>query len=158
RGGVPQVRFNGPVAHDRRAGQQFGTRNASYGMFALPKLKRSSSRNSAFLEAVRQRRAQICRDGKVLGIPNHPFRFTRQQDRSVMLKDIKVTLYDVFAYLIPGAVLVAALAMVVWAFHFPNAPLSFSLPGAEAWVVLLAVAYVGGHMVQGLSNDLLKLL
>jgi hypothetical protein len=75
-----------------------------------------------------------------------------------MFKETKVTLYDVFGYLLPGAVLVAALATVAWAVYFPHEPLSFSLPGAEAWVVLLAIAYIAGHMAQGLSNQLLKLL
>jgi len=75
-----------------------------------------------------------------------------------MFKETKVTLYDVFGYLLPGAVFVAALAIVVWAVHFPDEPLSFSLPGAEAWVIILAIAYIAGHMVQGLSNQILTFL
>lgn len=75
-----------------------------------------------------------------------------------MLETAKVTLYDVFGYLLPGMVMVAALAILVWAVHFPDEPLMLSLPGAEAWVIVLALAYMTGHMMQGLSNHLLTVL
>lgn len=75
-----------------------------------------------------------------------------------MLKETKVTLYDVFGYLLPGAVLLAALAIVLWSIHFPDEPLALSLPGAESWVLIFAIAYIAGHMAQALSNLLLKAL
>lgn len=75
-----------------------------------------------------------------------------------MLKETKFTLYDVFGYLLPGAILLAALAIVLWSIHFTDEPLAFSLPGAEAWVLIIAVAYIAGHIAQALSHLLMKLL
>lgn len=39
-----------------------------------------------------------------------------------MLKDIQVTLYDVFGYFFPGLILVFALTILFWALFWPVAP------------------------------------
>src|SRR5260370_5675991 len=73
------------------------------------------------------------------------------RDRTV-IKDLQVTLYDVFGYLLPGIVFVAALATLFWAIFFPQPALKVDLPTAEVWIVFLVSAYVAGHMAQALGN------
>jgi len=69
-----------------------------------------------------------------------------------MLQGIQVTLYDVFGYLLPGFVFLAAIAILFWAVCFPTAPLPWPLEIQANWWVVAAVAYVAGHMAQALAN------
>jgi hypothetical protein len=71
---------------------------------------------------------------------------------STVIKDLQVTLYDVFGYLLPGIVFVAALATLFWAIFFPQAVLPVDLPTAEVWIAFLVASYVAGHMAQALGN------
>jgi hypothetical protein len=43
-----------------------------------------------------------------------------------MLKDIQVTLYDIFGYLLPGFIFLAGIAMLFWAIFMPSAPIQLS--------------------------------
>ena len=69
-----------------------------------------------------------------------------------MIKDLQVTLYDVFGYLLPGIVFVGALATLFWAIFFPQPALRVDLPTAEVWIIFLVSSYVAGHMAQALGN------
>jgi hypothetical protein len=40
-----------------------------------------------------------------------------------MVRDIKVTLYDIFGYLLPGAVFFAGIAILFWAIYIPRTSL-----------------------------------
>jgi hypothetical protein len=75
-----------------------------------------------------------------------------------MVQSAKVTLYDVFCYLLPGLLFLGAVGILFWAFHYPDAPLNPDLRGAEAWIVVLVIAYLAGHMAQAFSNWLLFVL
>jgi hypothetical protein len=75
-----------------------------------------------------------------------------------MFQQAKVTLYDFFGYLLPGLVVLAAIGLLFWAIHYPSEPVTLSVPGAEAWVIILTVGYIAGHMAQAFSNLLLRLL
>jgi hypothetical protein len=75
-----------------------------------------------------------------------------------MLREVKFTLYEVLGYLLPGAVLLAALVLLTGAIYFPDEPLSWSASGAATWVGVLTLAYLAGHLAQGLSNGFLRLL
>jgi hypothetical protein len=70
-----------------------------------------------------------------------------------MFKDIQVTLYDIFGYLLPGSVAVAALAVLSWSIFWPSHPLvlTSTIPKV-ALVCLLFTMYLTGHLVQGLGN------
>ncbi len=69
-----------------------------------------------------------------------------------MFKDLQVTLYEVFGYLIPGMVNLVALAVLFWALFFPAQVVAFDIPTGELWVAFLVVAYIAGHMAQAVGN------
>lgn len=45
-----------------------------------------------------------------------------------MVKEIQVTLYDVFGFLVPGTVVVAAVALLFCFFYLPPAPTTYPAP------------------------------
>jgi hypothetical protein len=67
------------------------------------------------------------------------------------MKDLQVTLYDAFGYLVPGSVFLAALVLIFWTFFLPPVG-DLSAVTASGWIVLLGLAYVMGHVVQALAN------
>jgi hypothetical protein len=75
-----------------------------------------------------------------------------------MLKDIQVTLYDIFGYLLPGFIFLAGIAMLFWAIFMPSAPIQLSTISVDNWIVILVGAYIAGHMVQAIANLLTKKL
>lgn len=75
-----------------------------------------------------------------------------------MLRDLRVTLYDIFGYLLPGAVFLAAIVILFWTLFFPSIPISPYRPTGEAWVILLLLAYFCGHFAQALGNLVAGLL
>jgi hypothetical protein len=71
------------------------------------------------------------------------------------MKGIQVTLYDIFGYLFPGSIFLAALSLSYWtAFSLPNP----NLEKVTAWslVGISMVAYLLGHLVQALGNTLVR--
>ncbi len=75
-----------------------------------------------------------------------------------MLKDIKVTLYDIFGYLLPGIVFLASIVILFWTIFIPRSPLVPYQLTDKIWVLALLVSYFSGHMAQALANILAKLL
>jgi hypothetical protein len=69
-----------------------------------------------------------------------------------MFKDLQVTLYEVFGYLIPGMVNLWALVILYWALFFPAQIVAVDIPTGELWVAFLVVAYIAGHMAQAVGN------
>jgi hypothetical protein len=74
------------------------------------------------------------------------------------MNDLKVTLYDVFGYLIPGAFFMLAICLVLWGIFADgsNGYLQIDLrdiPVGVWWVGAL-VSYVMGHIVHALANIL----
>lgn len=74
-----------------------------------------------------------------------------------MFKDIQVTLYDFFGYLLPGAVILVAAVLIFWTLFWPNAFLALpsSLPVLASSSLVFA-AYLAGHLGQALGNLLEK--
>jgi hypothetical protein len=70
-----------------------------------------------------------------------------------LFKDIELTLYDIFGYLLPGSVVVIAIVVTFWAVLWPlsSLPIPLTLP-ALAVTFLLFVAYLSGHLVQAMAN------
>ncbi len=74
-----------------------------------------------------------------------------------MIKDLQVTLYEVFGYLLPGGIFAGALAVAFLALFFPTNTFTFDLHSTEGWVTVLALCYVSGHMAQAIANQVVKL-
>lgn len=66
----------------------------------------------------------------------------------------RFTFYDVVGYLLPGSVAIVAIALLAsmidpaWAFAAPS--------GIGPWGMLVAGAYFAGHVLQGISNKVLR--
>jgi hypothetical protein len=75
-----------------------------------------------------------------------------------VIKDLQITLYDIFGYLLPGAVLLVAAILLFWTLFWPDASITFptALP-ILASTSLLFAAYLAGHLAQALGNQLEKL-
>jgi hypothetical protein len=75
-----------------------------------------------------------------------------------MFKDLQITLYDFFGYLLPGVVVFSALLLLFWSIFWPAVPLGFqtTLP-ALTITALTLFAYLLGHLGQAVSNFIEKL-
>src|SRR5256885_1406877 len=51
------------------------------------------------------------------------------------MQSVRLTLYDFFGYLLPGAIVVAALALFVWSVFFPTAPIFLTIPSRQLWAI-----------------------
>ena len=63
-----------------------------------------------------------------------------------MIKDLQVTLYDVFGFLLPGAVFLGGEAILYWAIFLPQTVIPIVSPSLGQWVILLSLAYLTGHI------------
>jgi hypothetical protein len=75
-----------------------------------------------------------------------------------VIKDLQVTLYEIFGYLIPGMVLLSSLLLFFWAIFFPTPSIGFDLKTTEVWLAFLLFSYVAGHMGQAVGNLVQKRL
>ncbi|HHX45368.1 MAG TPA: hypothetical protein GX714_15470 [Chloroflexi bacterium] len=69
-----------------------------------------------------------------------------------MVRDIEVTLYDVFGYLYPGAVLLVAIAVAAWAVFFPAVEPAVPSVSFQGWILIVFVSYLLGHITQAIGN------
>jgi len=74
------------------------------------------------------------------------------------MKDLQVTLYDIFGYLLPGFVFLAGIAILIGAIFMPSSPISLSTTAIDNWIVIVIGAYIAGHMVQAIANIITKKL
>lgn len=74
------------------------------------------------------------------------------------MQSLRVTLYEVFGYIAPGIVALAAMLVGVWAIYYPAAPLPTAIPAYNAveFGAIAFIAYMLGHLVQALGNLLTK--
>jgi hypothetical protein len=72
------------------------------------------------------------------------------------MKQIELTLYEIFGYLVPGAVFAGGIGLLFWAIFFPQSSIEFDLKTPEVWISFLVAAYLAGHVVQALGNQLLR--
>jgi hypothetical protein len=70
-----------------------------------------------------------------------------------MLEGLKVTLYDIFGYFLPGSIALGAVYLYWSMSHGENA-LSLFPQRTATWLLLGFIAYYLGHMLQGLGNVL----
>lgn len=73
-----------------------------------------------------------------------------------MLKDLKVTLYEIFGYVLPGGLFFLAVFTIFWSIFLPHvsAPVRVNTP--ETIAIILLASYFSGHVVQALGNVLAK--
>ena len=75
-----------------------------------------------------------------------------------MFKDLQITLYDFFGYLLPGVVILIALVLLFWSIFWPSAPFTVATTLPALMVTALTLfAYLLGHLGQAVSNLLEKL-
>lgn len=67
------------------------------------------------------------------------------------LSELRVTLYDLFGYLAPGLVALTGVGLFFWAVLDPGLKPDGDLK-AVVWTALLLIAYLLGHLVQGIAN------
>jgi hypothetical protein len=70
-----------------------------------------------------------------------------------VFKELQITVYDVFGFLLPGSVVAAALVVGFWAVLWPAGTLLIPLKlPALAVSYLLLISYLCGHLAQAMSN------
>jgi hypothetical protein len=75
-----------------------------------------------------------------------------------VFKELQITLYDVFGYLLPGAIILVGILFLFWAIFWPTAPLRvYSHPPLALAVCAIFLAYLAGHLGQGVGNLVEKL-
>jgi hypothetical protein len=75
-----------------------------------------------------------------------------------VFKELQITLYDIFGYLLPGSIILIAVVILFWSLFWPSAPFALiaNVPTLPA-IGLLFSAYLAGHLGQGIANFLEKL-
>lgn len=75
-----------------------------------------------------------------------------------MFKELQITLYDIFGYLLPGSIILIAVVILFWSLFWPGAPLAlFADVPISATIGLVFSAYLAGHLGQGIGNFMEKL-
>jgi hypothetical protein len=69
-----------------------------------------------------------------------------------MDKDIKISLYDIFGFLLPGFILFIGLSLVIGCFIDCGAPIAVRSRGVQFWLALAVLSYFFGHFSQALGN------
>lgn len=70
------------------------------------------------------------------------------------MDNLKVSLYDLLGYLLPGAIVLLALSICYWAAFGPTIPLPLGGLSVGAGMGITLVALILGHMVQAIANIL----
>jgi hypothetical protein len=64
-----------------------------------------------------------------------------------VFKELQITLYDVFGYLLPGAIILVAILFLFWAVFWPTAPLRvYTKPPLTLTIFAIFLAYLAGHL------------
>lgn len=74
-----------------------------------------------------------------------------------MIKDIEVTLYDIFGYLLPGCIALISALILLWTICYPGQPFPIRTPNTFGYAILLIVAYYAGHFVHVIADQLVNL-
>ncbi len=72
-----------------------------------------------------------------------------------MIKNLEITLYEIFGYLLPGIIVLLAILFLYWTLFFP-AQAVLDVQSPEVWIGGLALAYIAGHMAQAIGNLMQK--
>lgn len=70
--------------------------------------------------------------------------------------NLKITLYDIFGYVLPGIVFLVGIAILFWSVFYPQTHLVPVKGTTATWVSFVVLSYFSGHMLQALGNLLMK--
>jgi len=70
------------------------------------------------------------------------------------MQSLRITLYEIFGYVVPGVLTLIAAFSAIWGEYFPNNTLHIIAPHYNVVVLgtLLLFAYLGGHLIQAVGN------
>lgn len=74
-----------------------------------------------------------------------------------MIKDIEVTLYDIFGYLLPGCIALVSALILLWTICYAGQPFPIRTPDTFGCAILLIAAYYAGHFVHAIADQLVNL-
>jgi len=71
-----------------------------------------------------------------------------------MFGNLRITVYELLGFFVPGMVAVSAAFVLMWAAFFPtySIPLRFQAFSVEQWLFTLLSFYLAGHLMQAISN------
>lgn len=67
------------------------------------------------------------------------------------MKEIQLTLYEIFGYIIPGMITLSAVLIVYWT-SFMKVPFSVDAISPQGWWAIAFAAYLIGHLIQAVAN------
>jgi hypothetical protein len=70
------------------------------------------------------------------------------------MKEIQITLYEIFGYLVPGFVFAGSISMGYWTVFEKN-DLVISKIEAPFWFLIVMISYLAGHVTQSIANIIL---
>jgi len=70
-----------------------------------------------------------------------------------MIKDIEITLYEIFGYLIPGAFFGLGLTILYWTLYEPSFVCKFVSLSNQEVVLFVFAFYMIGHVAQSVGNN-----
>jgi len=68
------------------------------------------------------------------------------------MNNIRITLYDIFGFLLPGAFTFIGLYLIAWKILFPSQVQDWSGITTGGWISLLILFYIFGHIAQAIVN------
>jgi len=74
-----------------------------------------------------------------------------------VVKDLKVTLYEIFGYVLPGAILLLGILTIFWSIFLPDVSVPIHAVSSEVIIVFLTMTYFSGHVVQALGNIITRI-
>lgn len=72
------------------------------------------------------------------------------------MKELNLTLYEIFGYLLPGGIASLAVGMVFYLTTMSDAMIYIPEMSKTLAVILIAIAYFSGHVVQAIGNIIFK--
>jgi len=72
------------------------------------------------------------------------------------MQSLRVTLYEIFGYIIPGLLALLGISVLIWAFWVPSLVLPLQIPRYEVghYIAIGFFSYMLGHVVQAVGNFL----
>lgn len=74
-----------------------------------------------------------------------------------MLRNVKLTLYEIFGYVLPGSISLAGIIILFWTIYFPTVPLYIFKSTVDMWILIILSSYILGHVIQAIGNQVICL-
>jgi hypothetical protein len=69
-----------------------------------------------------------------------------------MVKNVQITLYEIFGYFLPGVVATSAVGILFWSCFYPDAALPLQRVPFEIWAAAGIIAYFVGHLTHAVAD------